>query len=703
MKSKTKCLLFLIIFSTIFVFLSINYNDLQIKDVGKDNNNFTSEKQPNNSASWNLGAIIIDDDGTGTHTWSEAVSAGWCSGNGDWNTPYVVENVSFSFDMASGSGLTIRDSNKYFIVRKCNAINVSDDGSWDAGIKLLNTSNGMLTENNCSINDQHGIILFQECTNNTIINNVADNNFVYGIFLQSNSNNNTVTENKAHFNSFGIGTANSKDNTIFSNIAEYNFGYGIELKKSKFTSITKNEFKNNGYGVRIENSHNNTVAENNVGGNYNGIVIVECDNNTIFKNNAIYSRDNGILMGNSNYNKITENVMTVWQRFSGIHLDNCNFNFISNNNVSSDGEYGIELELSSNNMISDNNIKNCTWDGMILDSSSNNNNITGNVLENCGIYVNGDANNILGNIFNYGWRGIYLRASGNKIIGNFFNENFYGGIQIHSGNDVIISGNTFEKCGLRFYQGSYSHVANYDIDTTNLANGKPIYFYTDVHAGALSFFNAGQIIMFNCTYAIPTSLDVSHSTCGIFLHECENISLRNINSSNNYWGFHLVNSHYNYIHEGTANHNIEEGILLVGCNNNTIWKTSASYNYVGVGMQGPYLDYAYNNTIRNSTLSYNYRYGLRMSWCSNSTIWANNFTCNAIDHIRESDCLGSDFKDNYFGECPEPPPPPPPPPPPSNGDDIIGGYDIVIFIGILGIISILPFKKYRKYKKNSER
>ncbi|KKM24206.1 hypothetical protein LCGC14_1607390, partial [marine sediment metagenome] len=67
----------------------------------------------------------------------------------------------------------------------------------NAGIKLENTKNGKITNNNFSNNGRHGIYLWNDSDNNTISGNIAINNDKRGIYLQDDCNNNTISGNTA--------------------------------------------------------------------------------------------------------------------------------------------------------------------------------------------------------------------------------------------------------------------------------------------------------------------------------------------------------------------------------------------------------------------------------------------------------------------------------------------------------------------------
>ena len=99
------------------------------------------------------------------NNWTTAQSFGWVSGNGLAGDPYILENMTIDAQ-GSGSGIIIENSSLYYFrIRNCTVYN-SGSGNADAGIKLTNTNNGTLLDNNCSSNE-NGIYL-ERCNNKNV-------------------------------------------------------------------------------------------------------------------------------------------------------------------------------------------------------------------------------------------------------------------------------------------------------------------------------------------------------------------------------------------------------------------------------------------------------------------------------------------------------------------------------------------------------
>ena len=173
-KKKVLDLFTVIIICILLTTNNINFNDVQKNDERSvETRNETNLKSPKKSATYPESFIHID--GSIADNWSDTESTyGWCSGNGFWGNPYIIENVTINAG-GTGSGIFINNSkNVYFIVRNCNVTNAGSVNEIDAGIKLENTFNGTLTNNNCSDNGHAGIILRNDCDYNTISGNIVN-------------------------------------------------------------------------------------------------------------------------------------------------------------------------------------------------------------------------------------------------------------------------------------------------------------------------------------------------------------------------------------------------------------------------------------------------------------------------------------------------------------------------------------------------
>ena len=221
-----------------------------------------------------------------------------------------------------------------------------------------------------------------------------------------------------------------------------------------------------------------------------------------------------------------------------------------------------------------------------------------------GIFLSGCYNNtILENTVDNNRYGIYFYVGDNNTIsGNIINNNNRVGIYIINGRYYTISGNLMNKCGLGLYGFDLEELMTHNIDTTNLVNGKPLYYYTnEVNLEPINYTNAGQVILVNCNDSLISNLITSYCLTGISLFYCNN----------------------NNISGNTANNNKEAGIYLLRCNNNTILGNTANYNFNGI-----YLLYSDHNTISVNTVIINDHIGICLTYSDNNTILGNMVNTN---------------------------------------------------------------------------
>ena len=220
-----------------------------------------------------------------------------------------------------------------------------------------------------------------------------------------------------------------------------------------------------------------------------------------------------------------------------------------------------------------------------------------------GIYISNCQNNtVSGNTINNNIYGIFLAASHNNTVsGNFANNNL-NGIYLNACDNNTISGNIMNNCGL-IINGEIEQLSSHDIDTTNLVNGKPLYYYNnEVNLGPDDFLDAGQVILVNCTDSLISNLDISFSSIAISLYYCYN----------------------NTISGNTANNN-QNGIKLKLCNNNTISGNTVNDNDYGILLE----IYSYNNTITGNTANNNSYWGMYLALCYDNIILGNTANNNS--------------------------------------------------------------------------
>ena len=301
----------------------------------------------------------------------------------------------------------------------------------------------------------------------------------------------------------------------------------------------------------------------------------------------------------------------AWQGLSLLNLTNVQ---VKNTVVTNFTGFGIELDFSSNCTLSDNNVTN-SWTGIHIyrsfgnivsennvrwgsntgigvgsDSSHNvvsRNNISG-YYRGIGIGLTSD-NIISGNNASNNQDGIEISySSGNTLSGNYVANNHLG-IQLFYSWNNILSGNVMQNNGYNFgvFGAALSHFMN-SVDTSNLVNGKPVYYLVNQSNTVISpefCPDAGYLGLANCVNMTVQGFTFTHVMHGIlfgYVNESRVI------------GNNLVDNLY--------------GIELVYSFNNTLCDNNVTDSYV----YGMYIEYSFsnrifhNNFVKNSTQTSDY-------------------------------------------------------------------------------------------------
>ena len=430
-------------------------------------------------------------------------------------------------------------------------------------------------------------------------------------------------------------------------------GEGLSIHNSTGSTIKNCKFDGNGTagpGIYLESCNDSTITGNTIV-NYSshggkGVYLNSSSNNMISSNNISNNRGEGIYLYNSSDNNITNN--TASNNGWGIYLyDNSSNNMISSNNVSNNC-WGILVEYFCNNSIITGNTANSNnGKGIYSFYSSNNTISSNNVLDNRddGIWVGSleDSTITNNNASNNGFVGIYLRDShSSTLTSNTADSNYYAGIWLDYSDSSTLTGNTMSgnKCNFGVYGGSLSdYILN--IDTSNLVDGKPIYYWVDRHGGTIPD-DAGFVGIVNSRDITVKDLTLTNNGQGVILAYTNNSRIENVNASNNCEnGIYLLHSHSNNLTNNSAPEN-DYGIRMYSSSNNNIANNTANLN----SRSGIYLDSSSNNNITNNTANYNNRKGIYLGDFSNNNIISNNNVSYNTDGIRIEDSTHNKIENN---------------------------------------------------------
>jgi parallel beta-helix repeat protein len=795
LKKKQIFLVVLIIVSFSIPFFSVNY--LKLTNTKKIQNTYNYDPR---SSQWVLTSPITVNESDPTQNWANtAASEPWCSGSGIWSDPYVIDDVTIDLQNGDNSCISVFDSNVYFQIKDCTLLNAGWGTFNNAGIFLSNTNNGQLISNNCSSHEYVGIYLDQ-CDNNTISGNIASDN-QNGIELDY-SHYNTITGNAPYSNrANGIDVWRSDNNTIIGNVLSFN-SYGITLGSTENCTVSGNTMSSCGISIYFNDYEfdefltneidiSNTVngkpvyyytSRGNLGNpdfiNSGQIILVNCTDSFLSNIDVTYTTlgiivtfCKNITIFNSDFNN---NVVAISTRYSS---------FINiTNNIVSNNEAGISMYGCENSTISENDVNNNAdlinmWGYGINVGDCENCNITSNTVNNnyeSGLDVwHSEDLEINGNTLNYNRYGIQTNEiSDCEIEDNIINgavaslDNWDVGILLfpYWGGDSF--NNTFKNnlmmnCGfiLNDYE-NIEHMASIDIDTSNLVNGKPVYYYTN-QDGLIptNFTNAGQVFLINTNNSVIDNLLFSNTTVGIQTFYSHDNTISNCefryNKQNSFelWysndneivgsTFSNTNSYHLYLENSNGNHitdnsitddpvmNPSPGIILSNCNNSFVLRNDISDCMVGIMANGEYnsfsgnnlssnvdnglyISYSGHNTVINNTINDNKWNGLVLESTYNSNIVNNTMNNNIGYGLRLEDSHSIIVSDNIFRcntmDC-------------wideggtgntfidnvcddcdgngnGNGDGtgFVPGYNLLFIIGVLSVITIILLRKRRKH------
>ncbi len=378
----------------------------------------------------------------------------------------------------------------------------------------------------------------------------------------------------------------------------------------------------------------------------------------------------GILIENSNVYFRIENC-TVYNSGrdyydAGIKLSDVSNGKLINNNLSFN-YIGIYLTGSNNNTLSYNNVSFNENSGISITSSQNNTLFRNDAFFNYNSFVllSSDDNILSSNNISYNYYGIYLgTAENNKLLGNTVLYNDFTGISMdYYSYHNTLSGNIMEGNGIVLGHNTFN---NY-IDTTNLVNGKPVYYYEgQIGLEIDGLTNIGQLILVNCSNSLISKLNISHTTYAISLYYCNNNTISGNNASyTENQGIWLFYSDNNIVSGNIANYNVNNGIAITDSKNNNISGNTVNNNKYGIiltysdnnlvsgniiyeNIQGIRLVYSDNNIASRNIANDNWQ-GIRLFYSNNNTISGNNVINNSEYGIAlEEFCIGNNIYLNSF-------------------------------------------------------
>lgn len=263
--------------------------------------------------------------------------------------------------------------------------------------------------------------------------------------------------------------------------------------------------------------------------------------------------------------------------------------------------------------------------------------------------------------------GIYLYFSTNNTIEhNVVSSNDENGIWLWYSGDNMLTENQILDNTYNFgaFGGSFLDFNNM-IDTSNTVDGRPIRYMIGVEDTILgNQTETGTLYLINCVNITIRDLNLTENGHGVFCYNVTNSRIENVTATNNNYGICLQNSVDNVVTRNNCFTNWVD-IYLHDSSHNTV-----ENNGVANGEKGISLYEANNNTIEGNTIL-NATYGIRLFSSSDNRIFHNNLIENTeqvspLDSYQNiwDDGFEGNFWSNYIG-------------PDGNKDGIGDNYHII--------------------------
>lgn len=217
----------------------------------------------------------------------------------------------------------------------------------------------------------------------------------------------------------------------------------------------------------------------------------------------------------------------------------------------------------------------------------------------------------------------------------------YMGIWL-AGKNVVVSNNTFIKCGLSdFYTYVSCRVYN------NTVNGKPL-VYMEGESNKL-VENAGQVFLVNCSHITVHVQNMSYIPVGIFLFNSHGCTVSSSSISNTWEGIELFKSTDNVITENNILFAGYAGIELAPFSDGN----NISHNTINDNSRGIYVwsddNDIHENTMERNWLGINLDYGSEKNTISNNTIGNNTHGVEIWQESYSNTVEGNDIRYNDAG------------------------------------------------------
>ncbi|MDD2655365.1 MAG: NosD domain-containing protein [Candidatus ainarchaeum sp.] len=507
----------------------------------------------------------------------------------------------------------------------------------DIGFYLQSASDNTFRFNEAYNNTGTGFFIYQDSGYNVLFNNTVEDNTVYGFHIYAGSNSNNLTNNTAAYNgNTGMIIESSYNNTLLNNTAYNNTAYGIYGGSGNVLGF--NVGYNGSYGIALTSTTNNTLKNNSLSNNsLNGVFLYNATYCNITGNNASYNyydgfalyaysdfnnfesnsaehnghddddyAFNGFLLEHSSGNAFTGdsaydnsdlgfflntsenntfNGSTAYSNYvGGIYAFGSDYNIFTGVAANGNLDYGFLLESSSGNNISSAEAYANLGYGIILDGSDSNTISDSNIVLSLiyGMEIYNSSSNLVNNtnISLMYLAGFVLSegSEGNEMVGLNISDNAAGIVivveeQNNITNSIVAENELMDVLPVACFSGA--------LDGVNGSGGRPINYSNS--SIEWSHFESSELILCNANYSNLTNVTVRGSdefnNNALFVMDSGNVSITGSNSSGNYMGFYIYNSHNAILTNNTAMNTSFGGISLESSNYATVRGSSIGNNF----------------------------------------------------------------------------------------------------------------------------
>nr|WP_269849067.1 NosD domain-containing protein [Methanosarcina horonobensis] len=565
---------------------------------------------------------------TGNNVWNTTTGNYWSDytgsdsdSNGIGDTPYVINTVTGSKDylpVCREPGvpltLTVGSGPGTF-----SSIQAAVDAAWDGDTLLVNPGT---YEENVQVTRSVNIISSSGNPEDTIVRAAVPEENVFNVTANSVNISGFTVSGASEGHAAGIYLEGVSGCSISENILSDNY-QGAWLYESENCTLSENTVTGGEFGLHLDNSGNSSVNDNSISSvSTCGLWLNRASGNEVSGNEL---QDNGYgiaVRGLSDGNRLYNNTISGSERF-GFWLSASEANILRNNSMQDNtfnfmddvyyrNENLIPNDIDTSNLVDGKTIYYLTGESdKVLDSSSNagtvymigceNVTVRDLVLEKNGygvflaessnstlynLTVFGNNNGIIGRDgidCNYSNNNVKNNSCGidlidgkdNYLNNNIISENMYG--LMLSSDSSVLRNNLLSDNEYSFGASPYTGQGTCDIDTSNLVNGKPIYYLKGESDRVLdTSSNAGTVYLFDCENITVRDQVLEHNIYGLFLYNTTNSSLENNVISLN-----------------------DEGIYLYISDTNILRDNNLSDNYCGLELDDSGNNSIYNNLFRN--------------------------------------------------------------------------------------------------------